>query len=628
MSKSRSAVITAVITAAVVLLNAIVFYSVYCTGDILQSMDIYGGEYTFTRSDIDKQSGIISALPEDKSEAVLYIEERIEILRDYSIAAGYIADNGNSYSQWNDLSPDEQREKAEQLYSQYTSAMTNPDPKAVADTINADIRLYQDILQKVSYSADYDEYINEVLANSQALAQISIYQDNAFLMNNITRTRKDFYGLGGLDISVVSDAGAMTFINCRFTDIFALFLILLTIVLVFIGDREQAESVLYRRQSVLLPIAILSLGIAAMYLCNYLITVRSVSEIPTGVLIQSVTPFRGCPYVITLGAFTILSVLMKMLGCAVVFALVTLVTTSHGKKQIILSAAVGGFALFELLTAFSGAENATAAFLREINLVSFFTFERFFIRYLNLNIASLAVSRLPLFFIFAAVLMLASFTAANKGLAKNAQRLVSQAERGYYDEINRRYTESRKIRHDIANHLLAISALIESGKTDEARRYIGEVSEANDLAAMPVKTGASVLDALLYKKTEQAKESGITLRIEVNCPLGDTSVSNYDLCSVFGNILDNALEAVQPLEDDRKIDVLIEKQLDMLYISCENPFSGEIRTRGERILTAKSDASLHGYGIGRVKDIAHKHGGDVKITAEKGVFLIEILMNM
>jgi len=58
------------------------------------------------------------------------------------------------------------------------------------------------------------------------------------------------------------------------------------------------------------------------------------------------------------------------------------------------------------------------------------------------------------------------------------------------------------------------------------------------------------------------------------------------------------------------------------------PFKSEIRTRGERLLTSKTDATLHGYGISRVREIAAKHGGEVKITAENGEFIIEILMNM
>ena len=91
------------------------------------------------------------------------------------------------------------------------------------------------------------------------------------------------------------------------------------------------------------------------------------------------------------------------------------------------------------------------------------------------------------------------------------EELTKETEQQYYDEINRRYLEGRKIRHDINNHLLAINTLIETGNVEQAKRYISEVSEQLDLVAMPLKTGRDVLDALLFKKTEQATGKGAAI---------------------------------------------------------------------------------------------------------------------
>lgn len=616
------------VAAAVVILNAIVFYSVYCTGDIVESTDVYGEEYSFSRSEEVRQNRIIAELPENGKEAVSFLEEHIARLTDYETAARFTANDKYAVESWDELSDEERTAKAERLWREYTSGTNNTDPEAALDIIRSDIELYRKVYEKVVSGENFEAYIDEVIENAEALSQIGIYHYDAFLLSNINKTRRDFYGLDGIDISVVSEAGAMTFIGCRFTDIFAVFLVLLTVFLIFSQDKSGAKSALYMHRSVFLPVITTLIGISVMYLSNYLLTVGFVGEIPFSALVQSMPSFRSCPYVISAGVFFVLSVLMKLLGCMVVFALSFIAMTTKGRKKAAFSAVIGGFVLLELLTAFSGLQNSVIAFLRENNLMSFFTFERFFTRYLNLNVFSHAVSRLPLFFVFAVMLFFISVSFAVRCFKDNSSRLVSEAEREYYDEINRRYTESRKIRHDIANHLLAVSALIEAGKTDEARRYIGEVSEANDLAAMPVRTGADVLDALLYKKTEQAKSNGVSLSIEVSCPLDNTSISDYDLCSVFGNILDNALEAAAPLGSDCKIDVLIGKQFDMLYIRCKNPYVGEIRTKGETLITKKVDAARHGYGIARVRDIAHRHGGDVKITAEDGVFLIEVLMNI
>ncbi len=628
MKPGKNIILAAIITFAVIILNGAVFYSVYCSGDVLQSKDVYGNEYQTKRSDIIAQQMLLDSLPSDKTEAKEYLNDRISSLETYALAAESMAGDTYALQQIEGDTAAQRRETAEKLYAEYTDNMQSPDPAAVAEQIDSEIIKYREVLLKVSYALDYDSYIDEIIINSQTLTDIGIYKENGFLQSNIIKTQKDFYGLHGLDLSVVSDEGSIALINCRFTDVFALFLTVLVLVFVFFYDRSDVKNGLYRRNSLLSPLCVLIAGIAAMYISNIIIMNRNVGLADFGVNVQSIQAFRSCPYIISFGALVALSVIMKIIGYLIVFALACAVITARDRKRIIFFTSAGTFVIAEIITAFSSSASPFMTFLREINIFSLFSFERFYIRYLNLNIASLAVSRLPVFIAFAGVIAVTSFALARQNIRENAQALVSEAERGYYDEINRRYTESRKIRHDISNHLLAISALMESGNIAEARRYLSEVSEMNDLAAMPVKTGASVLDALLFKKTEQAKENDISLTIDVSCPLGDTAISDYDLCSVFGNIINNAFEAVMPLKGNRKITIAIEKQLDMLYIRCKNPFEGEIRTRGERLLTSKTDSALHGYGISRVREIAAKHGGEVKITAENGEFNIEILMNM
>jgi len=628
MRFGKGTVLAAVITLAVIILNSAVFYSVYCSGDVLQSKDVYGNVYQANRSDIAAQQSLLESLTGNKEKDSAYLENSISLLEDYLAAAEYMAGNTNSLNNIDGETADDRKERAKELYAQYTSNMHMPEPAAVSQQISAEIEKHRAVLSKVEYALNYDGYIDDTISNAQSLTDIGIYKQNGYLQSNIVKTQKDFYGLRGLEVSVVSDEGSIALVNCRFTDVFAVFLTALILVFVFFNDKSDSQSSLYRRKSMLAPACTIAAGVAAMYISNIIIMARNVGIADFGVNIQSISAFRSCPYIISFGAFIVLSVILKIIGCLILFALAAAVITARGRKRIVLGCVTGAFIAAEIVTAFSSSANPFVTFLREVNIFSLFSFERFFIRYLNLNVASLAVSRLPVFVAFAGIIAVASFAFAKKNIRENTQALAGEIERGYYDEINRRYTESRKIRHDISNHLLAISALIESGNITEARRYLNEVSEMNDLAAMPVRTGASVLDALLFKKTEQAKDSDIALTFDVSCPIGDTAISDYDLCSVFGNIIDNALEAVMPLEENRKIAVAIEKQLDMLYIRCTNPYSGELRARGDRLLTSKADTALHGYGLSRVREIAAKHGGEVKITSDNGEFSIEILMNM
>lgn len=331
--------------------------------------------------------------------------------------------------------------------------------------------------------------------------------------------------------------------------------------------------------------------------------------------------FKSCPYMINAGALVACMIAFKVLGALVVLFAAAVIVSAEGRRRAVSTLVIGGVICAEIVFAVTGISDI----LSEINILSFFSFERFFIRYLNLDIFGMATSRLPLFIAFAAVVFVVMATAAVRSISMRSAQLTQKAEQEYYDEINRRYLESRKIRHDINNHLLAINALIETGNIEQAKRYISEVQEQTDLAAMPVKTGRDVLDALLFKKTEQAAEKGAAIQYEVSCPLLDCSISDYDLCTIFGNILDNAIEAAKAGE---RISVSISKQHDMLYISCENPFDGELKRRGERIVTTKKDFTAHGFGLMRIRETAKRCGGDVNITSEGGVFHIEVLMNL
>ena len=66
----------------------------------------------------------------------------------------------------------------------------------------------------------------------------------------------------------------------------------------------------------------------------------------------------------------------------------------------------------------------------------------------------------------------------------------------------------------------------------------------------------------------------------------------------------------------------------MFYISCENAFYGELKQKGDKLLSTKKEFGSHGFGLTRIKDTTKRSGGTVNITAENGIFRIEILMNV
>ena len=600
---------------AIIITNFFVYYSSVCNSEVLQSKDIYGKVCYANKASIQYQKQLILNLNDDNKEYMeRMLEEEIALLEDYAAAVKYVQNqNSATLSKWEELSYEERKAYAQRLYQECKDKYSGQTDQ-LAQLIMADISNLKKTIAYLRYFNSYHDYIRNIEVYSESLSDISIYQNDSKIVSNIIKTRKDFYGLQGIVLTPIVEDGYIAFLNFRITDFFAVLITLLSLTTI------KSETVRHQK-NLLTPILITVISTVVLYLGNFILTDQFVGMPQMTTTVQSMGNFKSCPYIINVGFLTISTVAAKALGCLIVLFVSMLILSVKGKKKALVLCLVGTVLLAEIFFVI----NDFSHILREINLLSLFSFERFFIRYINLEFFGIIVSRLPVFVVFVLSVFVLIAVISVRSVSKRMKELTRETEQEYYDEINRRYLESRKIRHDINNHLLAINTLIETGNVEQAKRYISEVSEQLDLVAMPLKTGRDVLDALLFKKTEQAAEKGANIVFEITSPFHHCRIADYDLCTIFGNILDNAIEAVNAGD---KILVNIGKQHDMFYISCENAFYGELKRKGDKILSTKKDFGSHGFGLTRIKDTAKHYGGDVSITAKNGVFRIEILMNV
>ncbi len=611
MSQLKKMLLPIFMAVMLIVINALLFHSFIKGGEIIQSRDIYGSYYSTDMRSVNNRRRLMSSLSGNYEKDIEVLAAEAEKLTVYKQVADYILnDNYSAIRSLNDLSPEERRESANQLYSELSARFPVSEDRLI-DRISDETDDYNSVISYLEYLSGYKEYVRDISDQSDFLSDISIYNENAAAMGNIIKTKKDFYGLQNIPLTPATEDGFLTFLCYHTSDLLA---VLMAVIMGLLPLMKQ-------KISAVMSAVITAVSTAVMYLCNLLLADTLMGLPPSDITVQSIEWFKSCPYMISTGMLTAGVILVKVLGAVAVFSAALLIFSSKGRKRILYTVITALFFAAEILFAVTD----VSVILKEINIISCFSFERFFIRYLNLDIFGMCVSRLPVFAVFALIVTGILLILSVRCVKQSNLALIKENERQYYDEINRRYQESRKIRHDIQNHLLALNMLIESGNIDSAKRYITEVSEQTDLAAMPVKTGSEVLDALLFKKTEQAREKKAELTFEINRPLSGCTVSDYDLCTVFGNIIDNAIEAVNGTDT---ITVALGNQHDMLYISCENPLRNPLKRRGDRILTTKQNPLSHGYGIARVKEIADRYDGAVQITDDDGKFLIEILMNV
>ena len=106
-------------------------------------------------------------------------------------------------------------------------------------------------------------------------------------------------------------------------------------------------------------------------------------------------------------------------------------------------------------------------------------------------------------------------------------------------------------------------------------------------------------------------------------------VNQFDLYSLFGNILDNAIEAADGVGGQSKklISVTVEERSGFIAISEKNYFSGKLNIADGELRTTKADEKgLHGYGVRSIKLITQKYGGNVRVSAKDDIFTITVFL--
>lgn len=209
----------------------------------------------------------------------------------------------------------------------------------------------------------------------------------------------------------------------------------------------------------------------------------------------------------------------------------------------------------------------------------------------------------------------------------------------YYNERLEEEQRVRQIYHDMKNHLLILQSQLSrlSGtqacekEREETERMI--VSLQNQIADYEdyYETGNAFLDVILRDKMKKARERQIDFHGEIDFSEGDF-IDGLDISAIFGNALDNAIEACGKLaEDERFITVKVGIRNQFLLIQIdnsaeENNETNEINEANETGHTAKEDGFLHGFGKKNIRRAVEKYHGHCKWSFEQGVYSLSVLI--
>lgn len=181
-------------------------------------------------------------------------------------------------------------------------------------------------------------------------------------------------------------------------------------------------------------------------------------------------------------------------------------------------------------------------------------------------------------------------------------------------EIEKKIDEINRLSHDINNHKLVISQMVENNIDQEAKKYVDNLFPTGSY----ISTDNRILNYLLNDKLKKAED----LNIDVKCLIEGNfknSIALTDFSIVLGNLLDNAIEATLKV-NEKHIKLRIRQNEFNLVINISNTYNGVVYKKNNLLSTTKLDGINHGYGLSNIKQVCKKYNGESFITYDDEYF--------
>jgi len=182
----------------------------------------------------------------------------------------------------------------------------------------------------------------------------------------------------------------------------------------------------------------------------------------------------------------------------------------------------------------------------------------------------------------------------------------------------------RKLRHDMNNHIGLMKSLMLMKKYEELDEYINQIYQDVEIANELVIAGDNTLSVLINAKKALAKSKNIDFDSMVTTQ--NINMLNKDICTLLGNILDNAIEAADRASGKKYVELMIQRTNEGCIISCENSIGMKPVIDKGRFTTWKKESSMHGIGTENIKDIVIKYKGQINYDYDDEMFQVRVVM--
>ncbi|GAA6479459.1 sensor histidine kinase [Enterocloster aldenensis] len=211
-------------------------------------------------------------------------------------------------------------------------------------------------------------------------------------------------------------------------------------------------------------------------------------------------------------------------------------------------------------------------------------------------------------------------------LAENLSLMKKQfsLQEANYQLITSNFEEIRQMRHDLRHHLNVIKELAAQGQYEELDHYIMGWEDSSEQAIRPTLCENQAVNAVLNYYQQVAVQKGIPLQLKVALP-SKLKPESWNLGILFGNLLENAIEASEKVpEDMRMVKVYSKISNGNLLLTVRNHWAGELPLSGETVYSTKHEGA--GIGLSSVRSLVKKNGGQFFLKPDKHEFEVSVVL--
>lgn len=197
-----------------------------------------------------------------------------------------------------------------------------------------------------------------------------------------------------------------------------------------------------------------------------------------------------------------------------------------------------------------------------------------------------------------------------------------EIKKAHFEEIQLRDKETRMFRHDIQGHLSIINNYANEKNWDKLTQYLHSINNALTSIRPKYSTGNEIIDSILNQKQTLLEENQIELKLRGNNLSELNDMDEFDLCTIFTNAIQNAIEACMqiPPQQKRQIKVQLESNATVFVLEFSNTVKENLKIKNNTIATNKKDKENHGFGLVQIKQVILNHQGDIFYACENKIF--------